>query len=348
MLLEQSSWPPMWESLNLYAGEMEHIRAYAASERNAGRAVNLAETAAERAQRAVDRAGARAIPRDDAEPIEGGITLAIVLGKDDPTPAPLQRVIEEEVVSAREQISQRLDPDAVLEVVETVVQSEEGVERSFISVEYRSVESDAQREQVRQDSAERVGRAKFNLQWDELSEAQQAEIFDWMDEVQQSGSKGRRGFRDILFELITPELLQDVLPLGLTREQAAEILPTPISRDVRWVMIRPSPERAWRGLEPTAHAMLDGLVENPVLRALAKTLVPVVKGIILDQYGRIVSEAAQSLELRARGIDNNSVGIRDPFRKWVDAAGKRDGGSIFSSSQPSNQTAPGGAVSSDP
>ncbi|MEO1511901.1 MAG: hypothetical protein AAFU70_07515 [Planctomycetota bacterium] len=75
--------------------------------------------------------------------------------------------------------------------------------------------------------------------------------------------------------------------------------------------------------------MIEELIDNPLFRAAAHVLLPVFRGTILDKYADVVALAAQSLELRARGIDAESVGVEDPFRDWVEASGKADGERIF-------------------
>ncbi|MEM0983145.1 MAG: hypothetical protein AAGI17_04245 [Planctomycetota bacterium] len=336
-ILAESSWPASWESLNLYAGDEPTNRALASGDVNAGRAIALAIDAQRKADRAVQRAD-EPKPREDVEPIEGGVRLVVVVGADDPTPAPLKEVIDREVVTIKKKIAEELDEDSLDRVQAT---SGGGSEEPTIYVDGEKYKLSEYIEAVDTQRREDAARRRFGKSYSELTAEEAAEIesalqaakAEWaakFEAAQAESAEERRRLRDALLEIMTPELLERLMPLALTREQAPELFPESVAKDVRWVMIRPSPERAWSGLEPASHKVIDQYITNPLLRPLAHAFVPVARGFVLDKYDEVIADAATVLELRARGIDHNSVGIEDPFEDWVEAAGKEDGGKVFS------------------
>ncbi|MEL6329105.1 MAG: hypothetical protein AAFR38_05550 [Planctomycetota bacterium] len=323
-VVEGGAWPAEWESLRLYSGKQAGLRAYSAGDVNAGRAISLGKSVNKDVDRAVRRAGDKAKPIE-SEPIDGGVSLVVVLGKDDPTPEPFRRVIEEEVVTIKEQIAKKLSARSVLMVAETAPNAEADADEAELKV----AETEEEIALAREKATQQIAEERFKKPWNELTDEQRNQAIADYDLALESANAERAKIRDVLLDVLDPELLEQLMPLGLTREQAIDVFPESVSRDVRWVMIRPSPERAWQGLEPVGHRMIEELIDNPLFRAAAHVLLPVFRGTILDKYADVVALAAQSLELRARGIDAESVGVEDPFRDWVEASGKADGERIF-------------------
>jgi len=342
-LLSAAAWPSEWESLALYAPEStvggSRVRAYASEDGAAKRAIGLGLGVAERADRAIDKAGDEARRRSDVDPIEGGVRLVVVLEADDPTPEPLRLLIEREVVAIKARIAAELERDTLdtvggatgrerergdgprdVEVLETP----EGETLVVVDGEAFTLE------QLRARNLDRIARDMFDAAYGGLNERQRGAVDSELERRREEARQRRDKLRDALMEILTVDLLERLMPLGMTAEQAREFFPGVIADDVRWAMIRPGPGRAWEGLRPASHKIIDRVVDNPVARALAHGLVPLARGWLLGRYAEIVEDAAVVLELRARGIDHESVGVEDPFEDWVVAAGKEDGGELFS------------------
>ena len=342
-LLTAAAWPAEWESLALYAPEDTdggaRVRSYASRDGTAKRAIGLGLDVAEKVDRAIDKAGDEARPRSDVEPMAGGVPLVIVLDEDDPTPEPLRRLIEREIVSIKAQIAAELESDTLDTVGEAsgrdggrdggprdieVTETPDGETVVVIEGETFTLE------QLRERTLDRIARDMFDTGYDALNDAQRAEVDAELEQRRAEARERRDKLRDALMEILTVDLLEKLMPLGMTAEQAREFFPAAVADDVRWAMIRPGPGRAWSGLKPASHKIIDRVVDNPIARALAHGLVPLARGWLLGKYADIVEDAAMVLELRARGIDHESVGVEDPFEDWVVAAGKDDGGKLFS------------------
>lgn len=296
--LSDDDLPPKIGALALYGDAAASERIYAGSSGHASFGRELAEFAREGAAEAIAESESPQ-PHPKAARIEGGVPVVVVLGPGDDAPEGYTATVSQLLAEGRAFID-GLD-DESLALLLSASPDDEG-----------NAEDDAERNS---DDGEGEG----DIEVDEADgEPEDDEI---PPEV----------VRRVLEEIFTEQTLGAIMPLFLTREQAQQLFPE--LRDPRWVLVTPTPKRAWPGLLLLIDGMVDAVFEESdmsgisagMTRGLIKLAVRAGRGSVEDAYLSALQEGAVLAELRAQGIDPESVGKYDPFSGFVEAAGKEDG-----------------------